>query len=166
MSTLLERAKIYLDHASYDIQKAKEDDLFISHGCTEVQQSLEFTLKYLVTLHGKSYNEGHYLTPNIKEVYDDEEQIQPLLDKLLESDVLLKDWYIKSRYNDDFLALLRDLQKFFDIASELLNYVSSKVTTREITDDELYELIPPVFKTLFKIKEECVAAWKAAHPNK
>lgn len=40
-----------------------------------------------------------------------------------------------------------------------------EVDMRMASSDELYDLIPDEFKSSFKTKEDCIKAWKVAHPE-
>lgn len=52
MSKLLHRAHTKLALAQYSIERINEDDAFLDSACFEIQQSIEFALKYWIELSG------------------------------------------------------------------------------------------------------------------
>ena len=55
MSKLLERAKVKLENAQNDYDKIQKSDAYLDDCCFNLQQAIEFTLKYIVEMNFASF---------------------------------------------------------------------------------------------------------------
>lgn len=59
MSKLLRRAKTKYNNAQNSFSRIAEDDAYADDCYYNLQQCIEFTLKYLIEVNGKRYVENH-----------------------------------------------------------------------------------------------------------
>ena len=65
MSKLLSRAVVALENAEHNYKMVGQDDCFMDACCYNLQQSIEFSLKFLVEMTGQQYAENHDIRANI-----------------------------------------------------------------------------------------------------
>lgn len=128
MSKLLSRAKVAYEIAEHSISKIQTDDCYLDCCCYNLQQSIEFSLKFLVEMTGQQFAENHDIRANIN-----------LLNKMgyhvsFEKDLrnmasTLYSWETESRYKESFVATLEDINEAFTYALELIKEAESKIIT-------------------------------------
>ena len=68
MSKLLARAKAKKSSAENSYNNMSLDDAYIDECCFNLQQAIEFTLKYLVEMSGERYIENHDIRAQINKL--------------------------------------------------------------------------------------------------
>lgn len=68
MSKLLRRAKARFESAKMQYSRIDEDDAFLDMCCFDLQQVLEFTLKFIVEISGSKYKVGHNLLLQLTDI--------------------------------------------------------------------------------------------------
>lgn len=130
MSKLLERAKNNLATARFCYEQAKINDSFLDNCCFDIQQCIEFTLKYIVELSGVSYAKNHDIRAQLNILRELNLQI-PREKDLRNMASTINSWEAESRYNDDFCALVEDIEDTFIIADEIIAYAENLVQEAE-----------------------------------
>lgn len=125
MSKLLRRSKQRLISASNDWKYVSTDDSFVDGACFQLQQSMEFALKYLAEIMGIPYERTHDIRKLVECIKDSTDISIPVLDKVLQNADTYTSWEIKSRYTDDFIAVRKDVEYAFKVASELVSYIDN-----------------------------------------
>ena len=126
MSKLLARAKAKKSSAENSYNNMSLDDAYIDECCFNLQQAIEFTLKYLVEMAGEHYIENHdiraqmNMLKRIDKYFPCEEQLRSLASTI-------NSWEVDTRYNDNFVALLEDIDDAMKIADELIEYCEKQV---------------------------------------
>lgn len=142
MSKLFKRAKVQLSIANECHKHFADDDAYIDACCYSIQQSIELSLKYLVELHGEPYAENHDLRANIKKLNRLNVTV-PMEAELRNMASTLYSWETESRYNDEFIALLADIDDAMAIAVALITFADEltsqeiKIIPNEYTDKKL-----------------------------
>ena len=126
MSKLLARAKAKLFSAENSYNYISLDDAYVDECCFNLQQSIEFALKYLVEMHGENFVENHDIRAQINKLKKLDVYI-PCEEKLRYLASTINSWEVETRYNDNFVALLEDIEDVRKIASELIDYCDSLV---------------------------------------
>lgn len=129
MSKLLARAKAKKFSADNSYNFMSVDDAYIDECCFNLQQAIEFSLKYLVEMSGEDYIENHDIRAQMNKLKSIDKYI-PCENKLRQMASTLNSWQVESRYNDNFVALLDDINDAREIADELINYCDKLVTTK------------------------------------
>lgn len=129
MSKLLARAKAKKFSADNSYNFMSVDDAYIDECCFNLQQAIEFSLKYLVEMSGEDYIENHDIRAQMNKLKSMDKYI-PCENKLRQMASTLNSWQVESRYNDNFVALLDDINDAREIADELINYCDKLVTTK------------------------------------
>ena len=130
MSKLLARAKVKRANAENNYMRISEDDAFLDDCCYNLQQAIEFTLKYIVELNGCNYMETHDLRPQLNKLKSLGVEI-PNAEKIRRMASTLNSWEAESRYNDEFTSLIEDVDEAMELADELIAYADSLVKCRE-----------------------------------
>lgn len=127
MSKLLSRATVALENAEHNYSKIAIDDCYLDACCYNLQQSIEFSLKFLVEMTGQQYAENHDIRANIN-----------ILNKIdyhtsYEKDLrnmasTLYSWETESRYKDSFVAVITDVEEAFKYAKALLIEAQGKLS--------------------------------------
>lgn len=124
MSKLLRRAKVMLDHANGDYKKIGTDDAYLDSCCYSLQQCIEFTLKYLVEINGEAYVENHDVRAQLNKL--DKLNVQvPFITEIRNMASTLNGWEAETRYKDDFLAVMSDVDSAFVYAKELIKFAET-----------------------------------------
>ena len=131
MSKLLARAKAKRFSAENSYNNITIDDAYIDECCFNLQQTIEFCLKYLVEMAGEVYLENHDIRSQINRLKKLNQYI-PCEDKLRLLASLINSWEVETRYNDSFTALLEDIDDVRVIADEIIEYCDSLVISEEI----------------------------------
>lgn len=129
MSKLLARAKAKKFSADNSYNFMSVDDAYIDECCFNLQQAIEFSLKYLVEMSGEDYIENHDIRAQMNKLKSIDKYI-PCENKLRQMASTLNSWQVESRYNDNFVALLDDINDAREIADELIDYCDKLVTTK------------------------------------
>lgn len=129
MSKLLARAKAKRFSAENSYHFLSVDDAYIDECCFNLQQVIEFCLKYLVEMAGENYIENHDIRAqmnklkNLGKYFPCEEQLRHLASTI-------NSWAVETRYNDNFVALIEDINDAKNIADELIEYCDKQVLSK------------------------------------
>lgn len=126
MSKLLARARAKMFSAENSYNYISLDDAYVDECCFNLQLSIEFALKYLVEMHGENFVENHDIRAQINKLKKLDVYI-PCEEKLRYLASTINSWEVETRYNDNFVALLEDIEDVRKIASELIDYCDSLV---------------------------------------
>ena len=102
------------------------DDAYTDECCFNLQQTIEFCLKYLVEMAGSRYVENHDIRAQIKKLKQLGKYI-PCEEKLRVLASTINSWETETRYNDNFVALLEDIDEVMKMAEELIEYCEKQV---------------------------------------
>lgn len=129
MSKLLARAKAKRSNVINSYQQMSLDDAFIDECCYNLQQGIEFCLKYVVEMLGESYVETHDIRAqlNILKKLNAEIPCEKELRMLAST---LNSWEAETRYNDNFVALIEDIDDAIIILDKLICYSEGLVTIK------------------------------------
>ena len=133
MSKLLRRAKVNYEYAVDSKKRIKTDDIYADYCCYHLQQSIEFTVKYIVEMQGDKYFETHDIRKNLALINDDD--LKSLISDIRKMASTLNEWEANSRYNDEFFAMNEDIDDAIKIAEKLINYAD----TLQIEKEDEYE---------------------------
>ncbi|MBQ2891802.1 MAG: HEPN domain-containing protein [Bacilli bacterium] len=126
MSKLLARAKAKKFNADNSYNYISADDAYIDECCFNLQQAIEFCLKYLVEMGGEKYIENHDVRAQMNILKRLEKYI-PCEEQLRQMASTLNSWAVETRYNDNFVALIEDIEDAKAIAEELIIYCDKQV---------------------------------------
>ena len=126
MSKLLARAKAKKFSADNSYNYISVDDAYIDECCFNLQQAIEFCLKYLVEISGEKYIENHDIRAQINKLKSLDKFI-PCEEKLRMMASTINTWAVETRYNDNFVALLDDIDDARSIVEELIAYCDKQV---------------------------------------
>lgn len=126
MSKLLARAKAKKFSADNSYNYISVDDAYIDECCFNLQQAIEFCLKYLVEMCGEKYIENHDIRAQMNILKRLEKYI-PCEEQLRQMASTLNSWAVETRYNDNFVALIEDIEDAKVIAEELIIYCDKQV---------------------------------------
>jgi len=121
MSKLFARAKVKYENAKRNFLMIGQDDAFLDETCYNLQQSIELCLKYIVEMNGEEYIENHDIRSQLNTLSRLEVKL-PVADELRQMASTLNSWEAESRYNDDFTALIEDIEDAMRIAEKLIEY--------------------------------------------
>lgn len=127
MSKLLARAKAKKFSADNSYNYMSMDDAYIDECCFNLQQAIEFCLKYIVEMSGEEYIENHDIRAQMNILKRIEQHI-PCEEKLRMIASTINSWAVETRYNDNFVALLEDIDDARTIADELIEYCDKLVS--------------------------------------
>ena len=126
MSKLLARAKVKLYNAQSDYYRLSIDDAFIDDCCFNLQQAIEFSLKYLVEINGENYVENHDVRVQLNKLKELNVEL-PFFDQIKKLASTINEWEVETRYNDDFVALKEDIDDVKKLAEDIVAYSDSLV---------------------------------------
>lgn len=126
MSKLLARAKAKKFSADNSYNFMSVDDAYIDECCFNLQHSIEFALKYLVEISGEDYIENHDVRAQINKLKSMGKFI-PCEERLRLLASTINSWAVETRYNDNFVALIEDIDEARSIAEELIEYCEKQV---------------------------------------
>ena len=129
MSKLHARAKAKRANVINNYQQMSLDDAYIDECCYNLQQGIEFCLKYVVEMLGESYVETHDIRAQLNMLKKLNVEI-PCEKELRMLASTLNSWEAETRYNDNFVALLEDIDEAREIADELIDYCEKQVQMR------------------------------------
>ncbi len=119
MSNLLNRAEADIAIARLLLSPAgnpTNDEMITDQAAYHVQQAIEKALKYQTEMMGIPYKKTHNLIGLIVEL---ERNGFKVSDKLKNKAYIISDWEASSRYNDDFFAVVADIQDAMDLYKDL-----------------------------------------------
>lgn len=128
MSKLLARAKVKRMNAEYDYRNIAVDDAYIDDCCYNLEQAIEFSLKYLLEMNGERYVENHDIRAQINKLKSINAFI-PCEKELRMHASTINSWEVETRYNDNFVALIEDINDIKEIADILIDHCSNLVKT-------------------------------------
>lgn len=131
MSKLLSRAEVSLENAEHNYKLILRDDSFLDACCYNLQQAIEFSLKFLVEMTGQQYAENHDIRANINilnrvdyhVIY--EKEIRNMASTLYS-------WETESRYKESFTAVIEDVENAFVYARALVSEAQSSFTETHV----------------------------------
>lgn len=126
MSKLLARAKVKLANAENDYYKLSVDDAYVDDCCYNLQQTIEYCLKYIVEMNGENYVENHDVRAQLNKL-DDLNVELPFKQDIRKIATTINSWEAESRYNDDFTALKEDIDDAKKLANEMIKYCDSLI---------------------------------------
>ena len=126
MSKLLARAKAKKFNADNSYNYISVDDAYVDECCFNLQQTIEFCLKYLVEINGEHYIENHDIRAQMNKLKSLGKFI-PCEEKLRLMASTINSWEVETRCNDNFVALLEDIDEVRIIATELIDYCEKLV---------------------------------------
>lgn len=126
MSKLLARAKAKKFNADNCYNYISVDDAYVDECCFNLQQTIEFCLKYLVEINGEHYIENHDIRAQMNKLKRLGKFI-PCEEKLRLMASTINSWEVETRCNDNFVALLEDIDEVRIIATELIDYCEKLV---------------------------------------
>jgi len=126
MSKLLARAKVKYTNAENNYLHIGQDDAFLDETCYDLQQAIEMSLKYIVEMNGENYIENHDVRAQMN-ILDRLGVNLPVKQMLRNMASTLNSWEAESRYNDDFTAVIEDVNDARIIAKELIEYCDNLV---------------------------------------
>ena len=133
MSKLLARAKAKKFNVENSFNFMSLDDAYIDECCFNLQQAIEFSLKYLVEINGENYIENHDIRAQINKLKKMDKYI-PCEEKLRLLASTINSWEVETRYNDNFVALYEDIVEVKEIMNQLITYCESLTTYTEIEE--------------------------------
>ena len=126
MSKLLARAKVKYRNALNDYYQLSQDDAYVDDCCYNLQQCIEYCLKYIVELNGENYVENHDVRTQLNKLKELKVKL-PFEESIRKNASLLNSWEAESRYNDDFVALIEDINDIKLLAKQIVDYADSLV---------------------------------------
>lgn len=130
MSKLLARAKAKKFSADNSYNFISVDDAYIDECCFNLQQVIEFCLKYLVEMSGENYIENHDIRAQMN-ILKKLDKFIPCENELRMMASTINAWAVETRYNDNFVALFEDIVDARRIADELIAYCEKLVVSKE-----------------------------------
>ena len=127
MSKLLARARVKRENAEHNYIRIGIDDAYLDDCCYNLQQCIEFCLKYIVEMNGEHYVESHDIRAQLNKLKGLGVTL-PFEPQLRYMASTLNSWEAESRYNDEFTAVLEDVEEARTLASEALAYCDGLVT--------------------------------------
>lgn len=126
MSKLLRRAKARFESAKMQYSRISEDDAYLDMCCFDLQQVLEFSLKYIVESSGSRYKVGHNL---LLQLTDIEQLGIEIPDKsfYLSNASIINTWETQTRYFDDFTAVISLVDEIIEKIPALFDFADSLV---------------------------------------
>ena len=127
MSKLLSRAVVALENAEHNYGKIELDDCYLDACCYNLQQAIEFSLKFLVEMTGQQYAENHDIRANINILnrvdyhISNEKELRSMASTLYS-------WETESRYLESFVAVVEDVEEAFKCARALVEEAKEKVS--------------------------------------
>lgn len=127
MSKSLSRAEVSFENAEHNFGRIQLDDCYLDACCYNLQQSIEFSLKFLVEMTGQQYAENHDIRANINILnkvdyhVSNEKELRNMASTLYS-------WETESRYKDSFVAVMEDIKDAFIYAEALLREAKDKLS--------------------------------------
>lgn len=126
MSKLLSRAEVALENAEHNYSKMTVDDCYLDACCYNLQQTIEFSLKFLVEMSGQQYDENHDIRANIN-ILNRVNYHVSYEKELRNMASTLYLWETESRYRDSFVVVIEDVEEAFLYARALIKEAQGKI---------------------------------------
>lgn len=127
MSRLLSRAIVSLEQAKFDYKRIHLDDCYMDACCYNLEQSIEFSLKFLVEMTGQQYAQNHDIRSNINILNRVDYHI--CYEKEIRNmAATLYSWETESRYKESFTAVVADVEEAFVYAESLVKEGKSMIS--------------------------------------
>ncbi len=126
MSKLLSRAMVALENAEHNYGRLHIDDCYLDACCYNLQQAIEFSLKFLTEMTGQQYAENHDIRANLN-ILNRVDYHVSFEKELRNMASTLYSWETESRYKDSFVAVLEDIEEAFVYAKALVAEARGKV---------------------------------------
>lgn len=97
--------------------------------CFDLQQSMEFALKYLIEMNGERYVTTHDLNAQLNKI-DKMNIHDPVLEKVRLKSYVYNSWETESRYKDSFMPLAADVEEAISVCKELILFVESNTNQK------------------------------------
>ena len=130
MSKLLARAKVKYRNALNDYYQFSVDDAYIDDCCYNLQQSIEYCLKYIVELNGSNYVENHDIRAQLNKLKELKAKF-PFEEAIRKNASIINSWETESRYNNDFTALIEDIDEIMSLTKDIIDYSDSLVEVKK-----------------------------------
>lgn len=141
MSTaLITRARNNYRMAELMWRECATDDSYINETCKALNESLEYSLKYIMELNGVKAVHTHViqkLLPEVPTQYASTEWYSILRGIATE----IKDWYSEARYADNFVALRDTTLQCFRAAKLLLDEIENNVKHVCTVEDTVAQIL-------------------------
>lgn len=124
MSKLLSRSEARLKSAEYEWGMRNYDDAFIDSACFDLQQSMEFALKYLIEMKGERYITVHDLNAHLNKIAK-LGITHPVFEKIRLKVYTYNSWETESRYKDSFVPLAADVEEAIQLCHDLIDYIKN-----------------------------------------
>lgn len=125
-----------LETAEYKFSKSKQTDnteILLGSACFHLQQSMEFFLKTLVELTGQAPVQNHNLRANLNRLSREQiEDLKDIIDTIDIKSTIYNDWEVDSRYNDNFVVLVSDIQEAIEICHCLKSYIDGQISFKPL----------------------------------
>lgn len=134
MSKLLSRSKTYLVSALFNLNRT-DDISALDAACFLLQQSLEFSIKYIYECEGLTYDYTHSITNLISKLESNASILPELAVFKDKADVYTK-WEAESRYLDSFYAAYQDAKECAERLKKLHEAIECNFANKaEVSDD-------------------------------
>lgn len=155
-----------LDTAKYHWSKVSYDDIYLNNTCFDLQQCIEFALKYILEMSGISYPRTH----DIGKLIELLRTRSAVIAKIYAHHSEYTRWEVSARYSQNFVAIRGDILECFALSEELIKNADTLVKPAGIPADALQwckEQAPPALheasdEDLWKYMSEVYYAY---HPK-
>lgn len=127
MSKLLSRSAVAFENAEHNYSRISIDDCYLDACCYNLQQSIEFSLKFMVEMTGQQYAENHDIRANIN-ILNRSDYHVIFEQELRNMASTLYSWETETRYRDSFVALIEDVEEAFKYAGALLKEAQNLIS--------------------------------------
>lgn len=122
MSRLFDKSKVYLNSAKYTFKCFSDDDMYLTKTCFDIQQSIEFVIKYLLEENAIKYPRTHDLHV-LLELLPYNIKSYAIFNKIKINAAMYTKWEAEARYNDDFFVLIDDIKEAITLTDQLIKFV-------------------------------------------
>ncbi len=136
MSKLLRRAYARLVSAKSSLEHIDEDDAFLDTACFDVQQSMEFALKYWIEMSGLGYARTHDISNLVSQLIAHGVRADVLYE-INNNASLYTSWETRARYYNDFSSTLHDVTTAIDLSDKLIEFIKTSYVVHSESDDDL-----------------------------
>ena len=129
MSSLLLRAESDIKIARLLLSpegNPTNDEMITDQAAYHVQQGIEKALKYQSEIMGVEYIKTHNLVGLISNLENNGYFVE---EALKEKAFIISDWEASSRYNDDFIAVKKDIEDAIQLFETLITDILSRLDT-------------------------------------
>ena len=122
MSKFIGNGKVRFESALEEYKKSQKNpelcESYISLSCFDFQQSIEFFLKGIVELQGNRPMENHDLRAQLNKL-EIPNALRKTINHIRMNADTFNSWETKSRYNDSFVATIKDIELAINICRNL-----------------------------------------------